>query len=63
MSYFYLVSVFSAIQMRNINKIKRQNRLIAQLTMWNDFEPVAIKRGFANSKETKTLIRHKRAKV
>ena len=63
MSYFYLVPVFSAIQVENINKIKKKNRLTAQLTMWNDFKPVAVKRGFTNSNETKTVIGHKRAKI
>ncbi|CAF4472340.1 unnamed protein product [Rotaria sp. Silwood2] len=43
------------------DEIKQQNRLISQLTMWNDFAPINSKRRTNTTKLT-TTIRHKRLK-
>ncbi|CAF4781535.1 unnamed protein product, partial [Rotaria sp. Silwood2] len=57
----YFIPVFRKIQRQIDDEIRKQNRLISQLTMWNEFAPTNSKRRASTTKFTST-IGHKRSK-
>jgi hypothetical protein len=62
LSYFYFTRLFRDIQKQiDDDEVKKQNRLISQLTMWHDFTPSNSKR-YTNTAKFTTTISHKRTK-
>jgi hypothetical protein len=63
MSSFYFPPNFSETQMKRGSPIKKQNRLLAELKMWNEFKPVTFKRACVNMNGFTNTAEHKLSKI